>query len=117
MNACVSAGMSCHSQQKDCQTSDEHDQQVRKSLEIIRTELEEKVKFYHYVSFDLYENGKIKKITIGTDWKIVLSLGIVGGLVGGTSVYLIGPAHIVTALKPLLQHIGPTLKIAAKVAT
>jgi hypothetical protein len=115
MNVCVSAGMSCHSQQKDCQTSDEYHQHLRKTLEIIRTELEEKVKFYHYVSFELYENGTIKKITIGTDWTIVLTLGIVGGLVGGTAVYLIGPAHIVTALKPLLQHIGPALKIAAKV--
>ena len=111
---CVSTGTSCDSSQRGGQASNEYNQQLEGTLKIIETHLTEKVRFYQTVSYDLYESGAIRKITITTNWTDVISFGIGALCTGRIIAKVIGNPKVLNALKSIMEsdHFRHALKLA-----
>jgi hypothetical protein len=105
VGTCVSLRTSGDSQQRHCQSTAEFHQQLINTQQTILKQLDER-KFYEYVTVELYDNGAIKSITKGTDWTVVLAIGIPVALVGGTAVYFIGPTNVVNAMKHIMPYVN-----------
>lgn len=84
--------------------------QVQEELARAQKEVLAEVKktwFFQYLVVEYFENGMIKKIERGLDWKGILSFGLVV-FACGITIYVIGPATVVNAAKELFKSQGFT---------
>ena len=89
-------------------------QQIFNAQFVILKEAKE-TPFYQCITVEFYDNGIIKKISKGLDWKVVLTFGIAAVMLGCVAVYFIGPEHIVNAMTYMMQHKQDTIQAAAPI--
>lgn len=78
------------------------------SINHVLNRIENDMKFYHELEVELYENGKIKKINIKPNIPLLISLGLVGTIIGVTTIYYIGPDNVMSIIQAIAISKGLT---------
>lgn len=73
--------------------------------------------FYQCITVEFHDNGVMKKISKGLDWKVVFTFGIAALVIGCVAVYYVGPENVVNVIKCVMQHNGNIAAVAAATTT
>lgn len=99
VNSLAATKEQCDSNGQKCDDSREYDTNIKDTIDQVRKIIKNDLWFYHDMTIELYESGKIKTISIECNLVSIAAAGITLGLAAGATIYFIGPANIVSALK------------------
>ncbi|CAF1409401.1 unnamed protein product [Adineta steineri] len=104
LNILLDMGDTCDWRRRALDTTPEILLEVLRAQKKIIDEVKE-TWIFQYIEIEMHDNGTIKRIKRGLDWKGILSFGVVI-MVCGIAIYVIGPTKIVNAVKELMKGFG-----------
>ena len=63
------------------------------------------VRFYQKLDI-VSETGGMKRLTLRTEWEVMLPLGIAGAIFGGTLIYFLGSNKVMNMVKHLVEIVS-----------